>query len=69
VAVKIATVVAARPRGGSQAGRLASTAAWAGLAWAPWPARVPQVQYRRWARMVAAGSQLAGSPCRLGRLS
>ena len=31
VAVKIATVVAAPPRGGSDAGRLASTAAWAGL--------------------------------------
>ena len=30
-AVKIATVAAARPRGGSHAGRLASTAAWAGL--------------------------------------
>jgi len=32
VAVKIATVVAARLKGGFHAGRLASTAAWAGLA-------------------------------------
>src|SRR5215468_12228152 len=60
-AVQIATVVAARPGGGPRAGRLASTAAWAGLAWAPWPARVPQVLCRRWARMVSAGSQLARS--------
>jgi len=66
VVAKIATVVAACPRGGCRAGRLASTAAWAGLVWAPWPARVPQLLYRGWARMVAAGSQLAGSPCRFG---
>ena len=32
VAVKITAVVAARPKGGSPAGLLASTAAWAGLA-------------------------------------
>ena len=44
-AVKIATVVAARPRGGSDAGRLASTAAWAGLVGAPWLARVLQLRY------------------------
>ena len=31
-AVKIATVVAARRRGGSEAGRLGSAAAWAGVA-------------------------------------
>src|SRR5215467_6857335 len=66
VAVKIATVVAARPGGGPRAGRLASTAAWAGLAWAAWLVRVPRVLCRRWARMVSAGSQLARSPGRFG---
>ena len=40
--MKIATVVAARPRGGSRAGRFAPAAAWAGLAWPPWPARAPR---------------------------
>src|SRR5262249_61520489 len=43
VTVKIATVVAARPRGGSDAGSLASTAACAGLGWGPWPARGPSL--------------------------
>jgi len=45
MAVKIATVVAARPRGGSDASSLASTVASAGLVWAPWPARVLQLRY------------------------
>ena len=43
--VKIATVGAARARGGSDAGGLASTAAWAGLVRAPWLARVLQLRY------------------------
>src|SRR5215472_10924376 len=75
VAVKIATVVAARPRGGSDAGSLASTAAWAGLVWAPWPARVPQLRYpgerpacgQRGGRgMVPAGWQLSGVVVQIG---
>jgi len=48
VAVKIATVVAACPKGGSIAGSLASAATWAGLAWVL-AARVPQLLYPAWA--------------------
>src|SRR5215468_5513461 len=62
VAVKIATVVAARPRGGSDAGSLASTAAWAGLVWAPWPARVPQLRYP--GERPACGQRVGGGWCR-----
>jgi len=65
VAVQIAAVVAARPRG-----RLSMSAAsrlWRrGRAWLEHrgSVRVPRVLYRWWARMAPAGWQLAGSPGR-----
>jgi hypothetical protein len=68
VAVTIATVVAAVR--GEAVRPAASRLRRGGQAWLerPWLARVPRVLYREWARMVSAGSPLAGSPCRCGRL-
>ena len=55
VAVKIATVVAARPRGGSHVGSLASTAAWAGQVLRTLTARVPQFRYPVSVRLAVSG--------------
>jgi len=68
VAVKIATVVAARPKASLTLAAVASKAAWAGLVWAPWLAR-PAAAVPRWASglrsaggrgRVPACSQLSG---------
>jgi len=61
VAVTIATVAAARPRGGFDAGSLASTAAWAGLVRAPWLARVLQLRYP--GERPACGQRVGGGWC------
>jgi len=60
-AVKIAAVAAAGPGGGSDAGRLASTAAWAGLVGAPWLARVLQLWYP--GERLACGQRVGGGWC------
>src|SRR5215471_2272637 len=61
-AVQIAAVVAARPRGGlpCRPPHVYTGVGRPSLSTLACP--VPQVLYRRWARMVTAGWQLAGSP-------